>query len=189
VNFVRDYWGLILSFFIGPLGLAIQWIVNNWDGIVTFFQNTLATIGGFFSSVFQGIGDTVRTIFENIVGFVKAPINTIIGLINGIIGRINGISIDIPEWAQGTFGGAKRLGFNLPTIPMLASGGTVTGSGTVLVGEKGPELLNLGRGASVVPLDKASGGTVIYNAAPNNSLDSEQSLFLAMRRAKVVAGW
>jgi len=70
-----------------------------------------------------------------------------------------------------------------------ATGGTITSSGTVLVGEQGPELLNLGRGASVIPLDKGSGQTIVYNAAPNNSLDSEQSLFLAMRRAKVVAGW
>jgi hypothetical protein len=35
---------------------------------------------------------------------------------------------------------------------MLAKGGVITGSGSVLVGEKGPEILNLGRGASVVPL-------------------------------------
>ncbi|MFC4768745.1 tape measure protein [Effusibacillus consociatus] len=42
----------------------------------------------------------------------------------------------------------------LRDIPGLATGGTVTKPGTVLVGEEGPELLNLPRGASVVPLDK-----------------------------------
>jgi phage-related protein len=189
VNFVRDYWGLILSFFIGPLGLAIQWIVNNWSKIVTFFQTTVNNIGNFFTTVFTAIGDTVRTIFENIVGFVKAPINVIIGLINGIITRINGISIDIPEWAQGAFGGAKKLGFNLARIPMLADGGTITGSGTVMVGERGPELLNLGRGASVIPLDKSTGKTVNYYAAPNESIDAEQALFTALKRAKVLAAW
>jgi hypothetical protein len=34
-----------------------------------------------------------------------------------------------------------------------------------------------------------NGKTIIYNAAPNQSIDSEQALFQAMRRAKVVAAW
>lgn len=41
---------------------------------------------------------------------------------------------------------------------------------------------------SVTLADKASGQTVNYYAAPNNSIDAEQALFVAMRRAKVV-GW
>ncbi|ELK43992.1 phage tail tape measure protein, TP901 family [Brevibacillus agri BAB-2500] len=36
-------------------------------------------------------------------------------------------------------------------FPGLATGGTVTGSGWTLVGEKGPELLNLPRGSQVIP--------------------------------------
>ncbi|MFM9653814.1 hypothetical protein ACKI1S_48445, partial [Streptomyces galilaeus] len=48
--------------------------------------------------------------------------------------------------------GGQTWGLNIPTIPMLAKGGTITGAGSVLVGENGPEILNVGRGASVVPL-------------------------------------
>mgnify|MGYP000783775023 CR=1 FL=1 len=51
-------------------------------------------------------------------------------------------TIPVPEKAQ--FG------------PGLASGGRVTASGSVMVGEKGPEILNLPRGASVMPLEKVS---------------------------------
>lgn len=40
--------------------------------------------------------------------------------------------------------------------PGLASGGRVTAGGNVMVGEKGPEILNLPRGASVTPLEKVS---------------------------------
>ncbi|OXM99874.1 tape measure protein [Bifidobacterium vansinderenii] len=39
-------------------------------------------------------------------------------------------------------------------IPMLAKGGTVTQSGTVMVGERGPELLRLPQGAQVRPLER-----------------------------------
>ncbi|WP_190972639.1 tape measure protein [Bifidobacterium tissieri] len=39
-------------------------------------------------------------------------------------------------------------------IPMLAQGGTIRRSGTVMVGEKGPELLHLPQGAQVQPLER-----------------------------------
>jgi hypothetical protein len=38
-------------------------------------------------------------------------------------------------------------------------------------------------------IDKGSAKTVNYYAAPNQSIDAEQALFQAMRRAKVVANW
>lgn len=42
-------------------------------------------------------------------------------------------------------------------IPGLASGGTVIGGGATLVGENGPEILDLPRGASVIPLGAGLG--------------------------------
>ena len=45
--------------------------------------------------------------------------------------------------------------FTAPQIPMLASGGLIRTSGTVIVGEKGPEMLSLPRGAKVSPIDKS----------------------------------
>jgi phage-related protein len=70
----------------------------------------------------------------------------------------------------------------------MAKGGLVTGPTPALVGEAGPEM--------VIPLnrfeqmmDSGKGKTVNYYAAPNQSVDSEQALFQAMRRAKVVANW
>ena len=47
----------------------------------------------------------------------------------------------------------------------------------------------LDRFESMMGLSQENGGAVNYYAAPNNSIDSEQALFQAMRRAKVVAGW
>ena len=57
-----------------------------------------------------------------------------------------------PEWlAEKT--GIK--GVNFSTIPLLAEGGIVTRPGSAIVGEEGPELLNIPAGASVVPLNQA----------------------------------
>lgn len=71
----------------------------------------------------------------------------------------------------------------------FADGGLVTGPTAALIGEAGPEV--------VIPLNKfesmmgmgGPGKSINYYAAPNQSLDNEQALFQAMRRAKVVANW
>lgn len=72
----------------------------------------------------------------------------------------------------------------------LASGGLVNKPATALIGEAGPEVVTPLRDFErMLGLTEGNGNTVIYNAAPNQSLDSEQALFQAMRRVKVVAGW
>jgi hypothetical protein len=49
----------------------------------------------------------------------------------------------------------RNQGVNFSPIPLLAEGGIVTRPGSAVVGEEGPELLNLPSGASVVPLNQA----------------------------------
>ena len=61
-----------------------------------------------------------------------------------LVGRVGGFEIGLPR---------------IPTIPMLAAGGIIRSGGLALVGEAGPELLNLPRGAQVTPLP--AGGTTI----------------------------
>lgn len=201
-NFIAsiEAWGRIFTWLyeniVKPvfegIGSAFNWIwtniispVVNW--IVGAFQN----IGKVVSDIFGGIGNFIRDTFNAIIGFVKGPVNAIISFINTMIDGLNSIKIKIPDWVPEW--GGKTVGFNLAKIPQLADGGTITTGGTVMVGEEGPELLSLPKGASVTPLNgrnnAAVGNTIIYNAAPNVSLDSEQELFTAMRRAKVVAGW
>lgn len=71
----------------------------------------------------------------------------------------------------------------------FATGGYVTGPTPALIGEAGPEVVTpLKDFERMMGLGNGS-GTINYYAAPNQSLDSEQALFQAMRRAKVVANW
>lgn len=59
-------------------------------------------------------------------------------------------------------------------VRALAEGGTLTSSGAVLVGERGPEILNLPRGARVTPLDKAgAAGTNITINITGNRISSD----------------
>ena len=72
----------------------------------------------------------------------------------------------------------------------MATGGLVTGPLNALIGEAGPEVvIPLDRFESMMGMTQGNGPAVNYYAAPNQSLDSEQELFMAMKRAKVVAAW
>ena len=101
-----------------------------WQGISDFFGDIFDNIGNVvrgvqdtFENVFGGIADFIQNVFGNIVGFVRGPINSIIDMVNGAISRLNGLSINVPDWVPGI--GGQNWGFNLPSIPRLAKGGTV----------------------------------------------------------------
>lgn len=100
-----------------------------------------------------------------------------------------------PDFTSAWTAAANAAGFQVGAtgrLIALASGGYVDRATPALIGEAGPEV--------VTPLkdfermmglnsDNAKSPTIIYNAAPNQSLDAEQALFQAMRRAKVVGAW
>lgn len=119
--------------------------------------------------VFTNLRDKVKTIFDSIKEFVRRPINAVIGFINGlirgIVGGVNGViralnrfQIKVPAWIT-KLTGISQFGFNLaevaaPQIPLLAEGGEA--KGTAVVGEDGPELVDLPKGSTVIPLNKSS---------------------------------
>jgi hypothetical protein len=209
-QFLQDTWNGIVTWFSNAIKLFVyNWnsfwhglrmlVIGIWQAITGAIEDAWETLSGWFEGalkafsdgwedIWEGLGKFVGDVFKNIVGFVKAPLNAIIGLINSAIGAINSIKIDIPDWVPGLGGGT--LGFNIPKIPALAKGGFVDSPTTALIGEAGPEVVTpLKDFERMMGIDGARGKTVNYYAAPNTSLDSEQALFDAMKRAKVLAGW
>ena len=117
--------------------------------------------------------DKVKPILDEIVDKVKSGINGVITLVNGLINGINGlirkinsIRVTPPAWFT-ALTGVGTFGLNIPTlsnIPMLANGGLVS-SGSAIVGEAGPEILQMtDRGALVQPLT-TNNTTNNYNTA------------------------
>ena len=128
-------------------------IISLWDNsLKPMFQGIVDFIGGVFtgdwSRVWDGVVGIFDGIFGGIVAIAKAPINLVIGFVNKLIGALN--TIQIPDWVP-LIGGK---GINLPTIPKLWKGSNFTLGGPTLVGEQGPELVNMPRGASVLPAHK-----------------------------------
>lgn len=157
------------------VGAAFNWVWGSIiSPIVNFISSAITNVGNTVSAVFGGIASFIGSAFQAALNVVKGPINGIIGLVNSAIRGLNGLSVTIPDWVP--IVGGQTWGLDIPTIPMLARGGTITAAGSVIVGENGPEILNLSRGASVVPLthpraDESRSGGDTYNIEVNEAED------------------
>lgn len=121
------------------LGAAIQAIQPIIQSLTSIFQGLIDFITGVFSGnwsqAWNGVVQVFGGLWDSLVGIVKAPINAVIGLINKAIGALNGISVTIPDWVPVV--GGNTFGIDIPTIPMLASGGFT--DGVSIAGEAGME--------------------------------------------------
>ena len=152
----------IASFFVGLWNGIKDTAVSVWQGITGFLSGAWNTIASAATSVFTGIGNAVKNVWNGIVNAIKGAINKIISGINSMIrGAVNGINglISGINKVTGAVGIPAIPTFTAPQIPLLAQGGLIRTAGSVIVGEKGPELLNLPQGAKVTPIDKSSNRT------------------------------
>jgi phage-related protein len=136
-------------------------LIKHWDtikstvksvfnGIKDFFSGVWTSIETTISNVWNGIAKTMSGIWDGITGGIKASINVIIGAINGMIRGLNKIKVDVPAWVEKSTG-MGDFGINIKEIPLLAKGTGFFSGGMAIVGEQGPELVNLPRGSQVTP--------------------------------------
>jgi len=87
----------------------------------------------------KGGMDAITGYLTFVMGVYKGIFNAIAKLWNETIGKLK---FKIPDWVPGIGG----KGFDVPDIPMLASGGIVSSPTLALIGERGPE--------AVIPLSQ-----------------------------------
>lgn len=137
---------------LNAVGAGLNWV---WNSIISPVFNAIGSavdwVGRTIRGAFDGLSGFIGGAFQAVLGVVRGPLNGIIGLVNNAIRGLNSLKVTIPDWVP--IVGGQTWGLNIPTIPMLAKGGVIRSGGTVLVGERGPELLDLPRGAQVTPLD------------------------------------
>lgn len=186
----------ILVLVAGIIGEVLVFAIDLFIGAIENVTSFIDVFSGFFEESFGGVGEFFYTLINGWIGLFEGFVNGVISGINWIIDQINKIKVNIPNWdIFGSLKG-KTFGFNFAklsniTLPRiaLAEGGLVTGPTNALIGEAGPEV--------VIPLDRfermfnsataGNGQTVNYYASPNNSLDSERELIMAMQRARLYA--
>jgi hypothetical protein len=140
-GWVRDNWPLLLAILTGPVGLAVLAVVKNFDRI----KAAGSAVKDALVTAFSGVTDIITAPFRAAVEGIRSAWNSTIG----------GKGFSFGGWDPPGPGSVPGISFE---IPRLAAGGSITRRGWTMVGEEGPELLNLGRGAQVVPLDRTSGG-------------------------------
>ena len=147
---------LILPPIFSLIETFLSWASPYLTAFFEFIGNAVTKMMDWFGSgglvkVFKSFGDFFKKLWEGIVSAFKTAINFIIKGINKFIEGLN--KLKPPKWLTDLTG---MTGVNLATIPLLANGGDIEEAGRVIVGERGPEMLDLPRGARVTPLDNAS---------------------------------
>lgn len=169
--------GPVFSFLMGPIGLfiggvaiianGVRTMIDKWSEAGPFFEKLWlniveksTTIWGnfktFFVGLWQGIEQAFKGILNNIIGGYESKINYMIRGINSFIDMTNRVI----ETLNNVPGVSLSL---VPTLsevslPRLEKGGDILSRGSVLVGERGAEILDLPAGARVRPLGAGSNG-------------------------------
>ena len=140
--------GGILNGFFDNVKIVWDMIKGVFDGIIDFIRGVFT---GDWERAWNGLKGIFTSIVSGLANAFKTPLNAIISMINTIIDGINWL-IDQANTLAGIFGvQIGKVGY----IPMLANGGVVT-KGQAIVGEAGPELLNVSNGkTTVTPLNNA----------------------------------
>lgn len=126
------------------IGVVIESIIDIVSGVIKILKGIFT---GDWKLVWEGAKQIVVGIIDGVTGIVKGGINLVIGAINNFIKGLNKIKFDVPDWVPGL--GGKNFGINIPLIPKLATGTDWFEGGVAIVGEQGPELVHLPRGAAV----------------------------------------
>lgn len=177
-------WNGIKSLLTGIWNGIKSLATSVWNGIKSFLSSAWNSIKSTASSAFNSIKSTVTGIWNNLQSIVTNAANNISnrvkGAFNNLRGAMSGIWGGIVSAIKSTLNGGIRAlnrfisgvnnairklnrapGVNLPTvpsIPFLAEGGDILSRGLAIVGEAGPELLELPRGARVSPLGRGAEG-------------------------------
>lgn len=137
---VKAVWDWICDYLAPVFTNAFDAVAAVLGGALDVLTGLFDVFAGLFTGNWEQMWNGVKEIFEGIwdaiVGVLKGAINIIINAINALIGGVNKIG----------FGEHK---INIPLIPMLADGGILT-SGTAIVGEAGPELVQVSNGQAMV---------------------------------------
>jgi hypothetical protein len=152
------------------LGVAIRGGIAGIKGLIAFgrrvapslvggfnkVKNAAQSVWGFISGLpgkISGLAGRFVNAGKNIAGAIGRGIKSALQSGAGMAGDIGRA---VADWlnAHTPLGDKISLPGPLPdfTLPALAAGGTITAPGSVLVGERGPEILSLPAGASVAPL-------------------------------------
>lgn len=168
----------VVSFLVNAFAFGITAARDFWTllgNFGTWLQNSLP-------NAFTALGNTVSGIFKGIV-------NGVIWLLNELLQAINSIHIQVPtiNLPGGHSIGGQNIGFNIPDIPYMATGGRILSAGVAIVGEHGPELVHLPTGARVFPNGGSSSTRYGDSHVTNHLYNVPESTILRIVRGELAS--
>ena len=151
-----DNWQRAWERVVGIFDSLKKHFTNIWDGIRSIFEGIWQFVEGAF------VGNWRRA-WDSITSIAKSSVNAVIGVINTLIRAFNSLpDFTIPGWIPGI--GGQTWGIpDIPEIPHLQRGTQAFRGGPAIVGEAGPELVTLPRGAQVTPMTGTQHLTIILD--------------------------
>ena len=180
-------------------------LVKNWDSVTGFFSSMWDELVGIFTSAIEIVGNVIGRGMAFVYKLFTDPVGAITDIWNGLVDSfwdiLGGIA-DAFDWAwgyiepifnklsgawdavSGAFGQGVGDGMAAGGMTGLATGGTVAQGGWALVGERGPELVQLPTGSTVYDAQQTAGAmggggsnvTVNMTFSGDMKLDSPQSI-------------
>lgn len=161
-NWIKDHWKLLAAILFGPIGLAVDFIVTHFHKIEAVGKWLFDHLKGIFSAIFNVMvwpykewWKIVKGIAVEIVHAFVWVVEQVEHLLSKILGPIKSVAGFIGKVGGGILHGAGGVAHSLFGL----AGGTpaVTSSGAFMVGEHGPEIVYLPRGAAVQPNHELGG--------------------------------
>lgn len=131
----------------GWFDFALDGIKDGWDGTANYFER-----------LWQGINDVFSSAAKAIYNVMMAPINAINDMIQNVGKNIDGLVQRMKSLSINSIGSSISSSLNIK-IPKYATGTTNHPGGLALVGENGPEVVNLPSGSKVYPNGVNPSGT------------------------------
>lgn len=148
-----------------------------WEGVKKLFSDIWGGLKDIAGKALDLVVDVIKGFVPMMLDAGKALLKGLwegiksvwSGIYNWITDKLNWLKDKLMFWKSSK---SKMSSSSVPSttytpsnIPGLATGGNIVSSGRVLVGEKGPEILDLKAGARVTPLNKMGGLTIILDHA------------------------
>lgn len=198
VKWISEAWDNVVKFFSDTFKNIGKWFadiwkgaVNAWNTFIGWIGNAVKVIGDIFGGIFDFISGIFKGFVNGLLWGIESWINFLLGGVNLIIKGLN-LVLDGIRFATA---GVIDLHVNEVgpvKLPRLAKGGVVypkSGGVQAVLAEAGQPEVVTPLSEFQAMMEQGNGKTLIYNAAPNASLNGEAELLQAMRRAEVIAGW
>ena len=171
-EFFEGVWSSIKNVFSGIGGFFYNKFADAWDYAKKAFG--LDKVGKFFTEVKENVTGAFKAIPEALEKIFEEALEKIKGVAGKIGETFDEVTDKIPGVKQ-IKSGAKKIASK---IPFLASGGTLSNNGdAAVVGEAGPELLQLLNGKAVVTPFNGSAAAPVSTASTTGSKTTVHQTF------------